>query len=188
MTLGQNSTLNCDPNTRWQFKVESWLGVTIQRWIETWGLTSTWNQDPGSQFNVELWAGVIFQRGILIRVTIQRGILTRGHILTWNSDPGHNLTLNHDSGSKFNVELIPRVIIQRGIQTRGHNSTGGPNFIRRRGRNSMTPCLWGRNSTWKIRWILSTARWIKTPRVEIQWGQNSILQRHFNCSWNRLQE
>ena len=57
--------------------------------------------------------------------------------------PGHNFTLNHDSGSKFNVELIPRVIIQRGIKTRGHNSTGGPNFIRRRGRNSMTPCLWG---------------------------------------------
>ena len=93
--------------------------------------------------------------------------------------PGHNLTLNHDSGSKFNVELIPRVIIQRGIKTRGHNATGGPNFIRRRGRNSMTPCLWGRNSTWKIRWILSTARWIKTPRVEIQWGQNSILHRHY---------
>ena len=97
--------------------------------------------------------------------------------------PGHNITLNHDSGSKFNVELIPRVIIQRGIKTRGHNSTGGPNFIRRRGRNSMTPCLWGRNSTWKIRWILSTARWIKTPRVEIQWGQHSILHRHvaFTC-------
>ena len=92
--------------------------------------------------------------------------------------PVHNLTLNHDSGSNFNVELIPRVIIQRGIKTRGHNSTGGPNFIRRRGRNSMTPCLWGRNSTWKIRWILSTARWIKTPRVEIQWGQNSILHRN----------
>ena len=91
--------------------------------------------------------------------------------------PGHNLTLNHDSGSKFNVELIPRVIFQRGIKTRCHNSTGGPNFIRRRGRNSMTPCLWGRNSTWKIRWILSTARWIKTPQVEIQWGQNSILHR-----------
>ena len=210
MTLGQNSTLNRDPNTRWQFKVESWLGVTIQRWIETWGLTSTWNQDPGSQFNVELWAGVTFQRGILTRVTIQRGIMTRGHILTWNSDPGHNSTWNYDPGSKFhvelwpgwefhiklwslsrvtiwrwimtrgskfNVELIPRVIIQRGIKTRGHNSTGGPNFIRRRGRNSMTPCLWGRNSTWKIRWILSTARWIKTPRVEIQWGQNSILHR-----------
>ena len=208
MTLGQNSTLDCDPNTRWQLNVESWLGVTIQRWIETWGLTSTWNQDPGSQFNMELWAGVTFQRGILTRVTIQRGILTRGHISTWNADPGsqfnvelwprvkiprwivipipgHNLTLNHDSGSKFNVGLIPRVIIQRGIKTRGHNSTGGPNFIRRRGRNSMTPCLWGRNSTWKIRWILSTARWIKTPRVEIQWGQNSILHRRKPYKWNQ---
>ena len=55
--------------------------------------------------------------------------------------PGQNLTLNHDSGSKFNVELRPGIIIQRGIKTRGHNSTGGPNFIRRRGRNTMTPCL-----------------------------------------------
>ena len=59
----------------------------------------------------------------------------------------------------------------------GRNSTGSPNFIRRRGRNTMTPCLGGRNSTWKICWILSTVRWIKTPRVEIQWGQNSILHR-----------
>ena len=41
----------------------------------------------------------------------------------------------------------------------------------------MTPVTGGRNSTWKIHWILSTARWIKTPRVEIQWGQNSILHR-----------
>ena len=24
---------------------------------------------------------------------------------------------------------------------------------------------------------MSTTRWIKTPRVEIQWGQNSILHR-----------
>ena len=56
--------------------------------------------------------------------------------------PGHNLKLNHDSWSKFNVELIPRVIIQRGIKSPGHNSTGGPNFIRRRGHNSMTPVSW----------------------------------------------
>ena len=39
------------------------------------------------------------------------------------------------------------------------------------------PVSGGRNSTWKIRWILIAARWIKTPRVEIQWGQNSILHR-----------
>ena len=125
MTLGQNSTLNCDPNTRWQFKVESWLGVTIQRWIETWGLTSTWNQDPGSQLNVELWAGVTFQRGILTRVTIQRGIMTRGHILTWNSDPGHNSTWNYDPGSKFHVELWPgsEFHIKLWSLSRGHNLT-----------------------------------------------------------------
>ena len=39
------------------------------------------------------------------------------------------------------------------------------------------PVSGGRNSTWKFRWILIAARWIKTPRVEIQWGQNSILHR-----------
>ena len=41
------------------------------------------------------------------------------------------------------MELRPGVIIQRGIKTRGHNSTKGPNFIRRRCRNTMTPCLRG---------------------------------------------
>ena len=157
--------------------------------ISTWNLDpghiSTWNYDPGSHFDVEFWPGSHICR----RVRIQRWIVTPGQNSTLNYDPGQNSTLNCDPypgsqfnveswlGSKFNVKLIPRVIIQRGIKTRGHNSTGGPNFIRRRGRNSMTPCLWGRNSTWKIRWILSTARWIKTPRVEIQWGQNSILHR-----------
>ena len=39
------------------------------------------------------------------------------------------------------------------------------------------PVSGGRNSIWKIRWILIAARWINTPRVEIQWGQNSILHR-----------
>ena len=41
------------------------------------------------------------------------------------------------------------------------------------------PVSRGRNSTWKIRWILIAARWIKTPGVEIQWGQNSILHRQW---------
>ena len=210
MTPGQNSTLNCDPKPRLQFKVDSWVGVTIQRWIQTWGHNSTWNQDLGSQFNVESWPGVKFQYRILTLVPIQRGIMTRGHISTWNYDPGsqfnvelwprvkiprwimtpcQNSTLNCDPnpgsqfnveswlGSKFNVELRPGVIIQRGIKTRGHNSTRGPNFIRRRVVIQWPPVSGGRNSTWKICWILSTARWIKTPRVEIQWGQNSILHR-----------
>ena len=57
--------------------------------------------------------------------------------------PGQNSTLIYDSGSKFHVELRPGVLIQRGITIRGHNSTGGQNFIRRRGRNTMSPCLGG---------------------------------------------
>ena len=56
----------------------------------------------------------------------------------------------------------------------------------------MTPVSGGRrgvyNSTWKICWILSKAFRIKTPRaqVEIQWGQNSILQRlaMHSIEWN----
>ena len=128
----------------------------------TRGYNSTFNYDPGSKFHDEWWPLVWISHWILIPI------------------PGLNLTLNHDSGSKFNVEFRPGVIIQCGIKTRGHNSTGGQNFIRRRGRNTMTPCLGGRNSTWKICWILSTARWIKTPRVKIQWGQNSILHRQTN--------
>ena len=155
-TRGQNSTWNLDP-------------VTIQHGIMTRGHNSTLSYDPGSQLNVEVWPWVKISRWIMTRVIIPHPIMIQ--------IPGHNWTLNHDSGSQFNVELRPGVIIQRGIKTPGHNSTGGLNFIRRRGRNTMTPCLWGRNSTWKIRWILSTARWIKTPRVEIQWGQNSILHR-----------
>ena len=130
----------------------------------TRGHISSWNYDPRSQFNVELLLQVWITHLFVIQIL------------------GHNSTLIHDSGSKFNVELRPGVIIQRGIKTQGKNSTGGPNFIRRRGRNAMTPASGGggvvRNSTWKIRGILSTSRWIKTPRVEIQWGQNSILQRH----------
>ena len=182
MTPVENSTLNCDPNPRSQFNlgsqfnVESRPGVKIQRGIKTRGHNSTWNHDPGHNItnNLDLCSNS-----------------------TCNYDRGYNSTLSYDPGSQFNVELWPRVIvphwiviqIQRRIQTWGHNSTwnkdpgsqfkggGGPNFIRRRGRNTMTPCLGGRNSTWKIRWILSTVRWIKTPRVEIQWGQNSILHR-----------
>ena len=49
--------------------------------------------------------------------------------------------LNYDSGSTFNVESRPGVIIQHGIKTWGSQFNGGPNFIRRRGRNTMTPCL-----------------------------------------------
>ena len=76
-------------------------------------------------------------------VTIQRGIVT----------PGQNSTLNYDPGSQFHIEFNVEsglgVIIQRGIKTLGHNSTWnqdlgvtiqrGPNFIRRRGCNTMTP-------------------------------------------------
>ena len=182
MTRGHNSTWNSDLGS--YFNVESRPGVTFQRGIMT---------------------GIEFQRGILTRVTVERWIMTRDHISTWNYDPGskfhveswpwvtiphwivipipgQNLMLNHDSGSTFNVELRPGVIIQRGIKTCGSQFNGGPNFIRRRGRNTMTPYLGGggggRNSAWKIRWILSTARWTRTPRVEIQWGQNSILHLH----------
>ena len=146
MTLGQNSTLNCDPNHRLQFNL---------------GHNSTWNQDPVSQFNGESRPGVTIPREILIRVTIQRGIMTRvtiqrwvmtrGHNSTWNYDPGHSSTLNYDpkTWSQLNVESWLGVTIQRGIKTLGHNSTwnkdlgsqfkGGLNFIRRRGRNTMTP-------------------------------------------------
>ena len=113
MWRGQNSTLNCDPGSK--FHVEMWSRprVTIQREIRTWGHNSTWNHDrghnstwnsdPGSKFNVESWPGV----------SIQRGIMTQGHNSTWNYDPG----------SQFNVETWPGVTIQRGIMTRGHNST-----------------------------------------------------------------
>ena len=103
-----------------------------------------------------------------------------GHSSTLNYDPnpGHNWTLNHDSGSQFNVELRPGVIIQRGIKTWGHNSMRGVLILSVGGVViQWPPVTGGRNSTWKIRWILSTARLIKTPRVEIQWGQNSILHR-----------
>ena len=158
MTRGPNSTWNLDS-----------------------GHNSTWNHDPGSQFNVELWPGV----------TIQRGIITPGQNFTLYYDPGHSSTLNCDPnpGSQLNVEPWLGVKIQRWIRTWGHNSTWnkdpgsqfnrGQNFIRRRVVIQWPPVSGGRNSTWKIRWILSTARWIKTPRVEIQWGQNSILHRHW---------
>ena len=195
MTPGQNSTLNCDPNPRSQlnfgsqFNVESRPGVTIQRGITTRvtiqreilirvtiqrgimtrGHNSTLNYDPGSQFNVELWPRVKISRWIMTRIIVPNLIVIQFQ--------GHNWTLNHVSGSQFNVELRPWVIIQRGIKTRGHNSIGGPNFICRGVVIQWPPVSGGRNSTWKNRWILITARWIKTPRVEIQWGQNSILHR-----------
>ena len=176
LTWGQNSTWNQDPGS--QFNVESWPGVTIQRGIlirvkiqrgiMTRGHNSTFSYDPGSQLNVE-WPRVNNSRHIMTRVTVPHWIVIE--------IPGLNWTLNHDSGSQFNVELRPWFIIQRGKNTQGHNSMVIPNSIWRRGCNTMTPCLVDRNSTWKIRWILSTARWIKTPWVEIQLGQNSILHR-----------
>ena len=161
MTSGQNSTLNCDPsprlqfnlghNSTWnqdpvsQFSVESRSGVTIpceilirvtiKRGINTQGHNSTLSYDPGSQLNVELWPWFKISRWIMTRVIVPHVAMIQ--------IPGHNWTLNHDSGSQFNVELRPGVIIQRGIKTSGHNSTGGLNFIRRRGRNTMTPCLEG---------------------------------------------
>ena len=124
-------------------------------------------------------------------VTIQRGIMTLRQNSNLNYDPGHSSALNCDPnpGSQLNVESCLVVTIQREIKTCGHNSTlnkdEGSRFnggfqILSVGRVIIQ---WppvsgeGRNSTWKIRSILSTARWIKTPWVEIQWGQNSILHR-----------
>ena len=87
----------------------------------------------GSEFHVELWPQVKIPHWIMI--------------------PGQNSTLNCDPNrrSQFNVELWFGVTIQRGIQTWGHYSmwnqdpgsqfNEGPNFIRRRDRNTMTPCL-----------------------------------------------
>ena len=120
-TRGNFSTLNHDPG--WNFNVESWPGITFQRGIMTRGHNSTWNYDPGSKFHVESWPRVTISHWIVIPI------------------PGHNLMLNHDSGSIFNVESRPGVIIQRGIKTWGSQFNGGPNFIRRRGRYTMTPCL-----------------------------------------------
>ena len=186
MTPGQNSTFNCDPNPRSQFNVgsqfnvESRTGVTMQHGIKDRGHNSTWNHDPGSQIHVKSWSESLFKVESWPGVTIQRWIMTPGQSSILNCDP--------NPGSQLNVESWLGVTIQCGIKTWGHNSTwnidpgsqfnGGPNFIRRRGRSTMTPVSWGRNSTWKPRWILSTARWIKTPRVEIQWGQTAILHRH----------
>ena len=34
-------------------------------------------------------------------------------------------------------------------EDKDHNSMAGPNSIRRRARNTMTPCLWSHNSTLK---------------------------------------
>ena len=158
-------------------------------WNQDLGHNSTWNHDPVSNINVEYWPGSQFNVELWPGVTFRRGIMTRGHNSTLIYDPGSkshvelwpgsNSALNCDPnpGSQFNVESWFAVKIQRGIMTWVHNSTWnqdpgsqfnrGPNFIRRRGRNTMTPWLGGRGSTWKIRWILRTARWIKTPRVEI---------------------
>ena len=179
LTWGHNSTWNQDPGS--QFNVESWPGVTIQReiltrvtiqrGIMTRGHNSTLSYDRGSQYNVELWPRVKISRWIMTRIIVPHWIVIQ--------IPGHNSTLNHDSGSQFNVEFGPGGHYSTWNKDPGSqfNRGGGQDFIRRRGRNTMTPCLGGRNSTWKIHLILTTARWIKTPRVEIQWDQNSILHR-----------
>ena len=140
-TWGHNSTCNQDLGS--QFNVESWAGVKfqyriltrvpIQRGIMNRGYISTLNYDLGSQFNVELWP----------RVKIPRWIMTPCQYSTLNCDPNPGSQFHVESWlvSKFNVELRHGVIIQRGIETQGHNSTRCPNFIRRRGRNTMTACL-----------------------------------------------
>ena len=66
MTHCKNSTLHCDPNSWLQFKVESWLGVTMQ---------------------VELRPRVIIQRGIKTRghnSTGSKFYLSEG---SWYNDP-----------------------------------------------------------------------------------------------------
>ena len=106
-----------------------------------------------------------------------------------NYDPGHRSKLNCDPipRSQLNIEsclevTIQRwikawVIIQRGIKTRGHNSTG-VQILSVEGSLYNDPLPRGvAIQHEKNRWILITARWIKTPRVEIQRGQNSILHR-----------
>ena len=86
---------------------------------------------------------------------MQRGIMTPSQNATLNYDPGYSSILDCDPnpGSQLNVESWLGVTIQCGIKTLGHNSTwnkdpgsqfkGGPNCIRRTGRNTMTPCLFG---------------------------------------------
>ena len=190
---GHNLTLNHDSGS--QFNVEFRPGIIIQHGIKTRGHNSMWDHDPGWTFNVESWSGSQFHVESWPGVTLQRGFMTRGHNSTLNYDPGQNSTLNYDPrselnsilnfdpnpGSQLNIESWLRVKIQRRIKTWGHNSTGV----------QILYVVWvviqwplsrgeGRNSTWKISWILSTARWIKTRRVEIQWVQNSILYRKSN--------
>ena len=179
MTPGQNSILNFDPNSRSEFNVESWIGVTIQRWIQTWGYNLTLNQELGSIFNVEYWPGSDFNVESWPGSQFNMELKPRIKIPHWIMTPGQNSTLNCDPnpGSQFNVESRLRVIIQRGNKTRGHNSMGVQILSVGGVVKQWPPVSGGRNSSWKIRWILSTTHWIKTPRVEIQWGQNSILHR-----------
>ena len=177
LSLGHNSTCNQDPGS--QLNVESWPGSQFN--VESWS---------GSKFNVESWPGVTIQRWVMTRVTIQRGIKTPGQNLTLNYDPGHLSKLNCDPipTSQLNVESCLGVTIQRGIKTWGHNSTWnkdprsqfnwGSKFYPSRGRYTMTPCLGGSQFNMKKPLNSDHSRWIKTPRVEIQWGQNSILHRH----------
>ena len=135
----------------------------------TRGHNSTLSYDPGSQFNVELWPSVKIPRWIMTRV------------LHWIviQIPGHNLTLNHVSWSQFNVKLKPAATIQRWIKT-GSRFNGGFQILSVGGVIIQWPPVSGEGvgiPHEKICSILSTARWVKTPWVEIQWGQNSILHR-----------
>ena len=112
ITLGLNSTLNCDPESwlnveLWpglgsQFNMEFWPGVIIQHGILTRGQHSMWNFDPGSQFNVEFWSvyisstrGIATQDGVKIQQRDQNSTAKEGHNSTKNP-------LNIDPGSVFN--------------------------------------------------------------------------------------
>ena len=101
-TPGLNSTLNCDPGSWFNFKLSSYIGITIQRGILTQGHNSTWNFDPGLQFNVEFWPvyisstrGIATQEGVKIQQRDQNSTAKEGHNSTKNQ-------LNTDPGSVFN--------------------------------------------------------------------------------------
>ena len=123
MQAGQNSTLNCDPGSK--FHVDLWPRDKFSRWIMTPGQNSILNFDPNSrsEFNVESWIGV----------TIQRWIQTWGYNLTLNQElgsifnveywPGSDFNVESWPGSQFNMELKPRIKIPHWIMTPGQNST-----------------------------------------------------------------
>ena len=101
-TPGLNSTLNCDPESWFNFKLSPCIGITIQRGILTKGHNSTWNFDPGLQFNVKFWPvyisstrGIATQEGVKIQQRDQNSTAKEGHNSTKNP-------LNIDPGSVFN--------------------------------------------------------------------------------------